>query len=1771
MKKFFSLLLIFILLSVNITPLQGIPLMVTDINLVPSNAKWAVTVYGTEFFYGVENNEEIKSVPDPLMLPANANWVVSINQNNNQYYYSDGISIYKTEGAATIPNNAVWAVENFPDNYGLQFCYPASNSTNCVSDIYSIPVGASWVTVNDSNSILEFFHGQINTPPSANYGNITLDGNMYTFSISDFQYYDADGDKLHHIRIKGQTNGALIHDKNNNNYIDPGEYISTERNISRQSIEQGELKYLENTSRYGSFRFDVHDGTSYSNETYTMLIDHKPTVIFYTYEISPTNTNPIPITIVFSETVTGLDVNDFTVSNGEVTSVSGYYETHNIEITPNNDGEVTLTLNENAVIDNMGNGNKASYNFTVVYDSTPPANPTIQINNGAAVTNSTSVVLHVSHEEENSQNEMQFSTNGGTWSQWSQWEPFSSIKNFILQDVDGEQTISMRLRDKAGNQSEIAFDSIQLDRIAPVVEGVTNNSIYSTERTVIFTEGVATLNGIEIPSNTVISQEGSYTLIVKDDAGNSTTVRFTIDRTAPTISYTKNPSTWTNGNVIVSVYMNEYGELKWAKGSHDESYMNTHGEQITNGAFVATENGTYTILAKDIAGNTTVTEIEVSNIDRDQPVITLNGDQTIQIKKGQAYTELGYAVIDETEGDLTDSVTVNDNVDTSTIGTYTVTYSVKDTAGNDAEVSRKVEVIPTKVTLTGISAQLPSIDVKNAEPNATLYLMNEANEQVAIGTANENGTYTFDAIDFETNYYVVQEVNQLQSVPSNVTVIHASSNNSLTNLESSDGSLSPNFDSDVLDYELVVDNAITTISLVPTTANEQASVKINGKTVASGDTSENIPLNVGDNVLTIEVTAGDQSIKTYTVHVKRLSNNADLSNIELSVGALNETFASDATNYTAILADEANQVTITATKSDALADVKIQSESTNSTTIDLVEGDNLVEIEVMAEDGTTKMYTVNIQYVKNIYSIHFETNGGISMNAMPVKFDAPLNLLPIPIKVGYTFDAWYTDEALTEPLSLQSATMPAEDVTLYAKWKINEYKVIFQDALGMEMDSQFVQHGDAAIAPQPPIRIGYTFTGWDRDFSNVTGDLIISPIYEINQYTVIFQDYDGTELAREVVYFGHEASEPIHPTRIGYTFIDWDKTFEFVAENLQITAQYAINQYEITFDSEGGSNVEPIAADYNALLEAPTPPTKEGYTFKGWYTDEALIEAFNWENATMSAENLTLHAKWQINEYEVTFLDGDGQVWHTTNVKHGSKATVPANPTKDGYLFTGWDVDFTSIISPLTVTAQFIKKIDAIKPLVQVKTTSNEAFQGDASPIVSVEATIEDSGKLSYEWYKSTSSTEAGQKVAGATSSEYAVPTNNVGTFYYYVTVTNTNEQATGEQKAVTTSERIKVDIKKKSNNALLSNLTIGENLELSPVFEQNQYEYKMFISPSVTTIPFTPTKMNKYAKVEVNGQLVESGKQTKVDAESIIITVTAQDSTKQQYTINLVNLVKEKVADVIVKDKSVEVNTEDIEVLDQNGVLVTNLTDKSENVSLKEEQLEQLRRKHAIIQSKKKDAALSIPASNFKDEGPLHILMTLFEDPQQQQVEKAKERAVGSIYKFMIKQGDKVISTFEDPIEITFPIDTTVENPEELPEELKVYYFNEETKKWELIGGELIGRSIVARTNHFSVFGVFHPDDILVLNGEQQVEEEQPTEEVKDPEEEPKQPVEEPINEQPTKEPNEQEETPVKQEEPTKQQELPNTATNMYNWILIGILLLLAGITIRISKQPNN
>lgn len=183
-------------------------------------------------------------------------------------------------------------------------------------------------------------------------------------------------------------------------------------------------------------------------------------------------------------------------------------------------------------------------------------------------------------------------------------------------------------------------------------------------------------------------------------------------------------------------------------------------------------------------------------------------------------------------------------------------------------------------------------------------------------------------------------------------------------------------------------------------------------------------------------------------------------------------------------------------------------------------------------------------------------------------------------------------------------------------------------ALGGTYATQIVQAGEKAIEPDVPSRQGYQFTDWYLDDTKydfdtaVTGDMTLTAKWTANSYTIAFDTNGGSDIDPITQDYGTVITAPEAPTREGYTFTGWDREIPTTmpAENMTVTAQWEINRYTITFDTAGGSEVASITQDYGTAITAPADPTREGYTFIGWDTEIP---------ATMPAENITLKAKWK--------------------------------------------------------------------------------------------------------------------------------------------------------------------------------------------------------------------------------------------------------------------------------------------------------------------------------------------------------------------------------------------------------------------------------------------------------------------------------------------------------------------------------------------------------------
>lgn len=179
---------------------------------------------------------------------------------------------------------------------------------------------------------------------------------------------------------------------------------------------------------------------------------------------------------------------------------------------------------------------------------------------------------------------------------------------------------------------------------------------------------------------------------------------------------------------------------------------------------------------------------------------------------------------------------------------------------------------------------------------------------------------------------------------------------------------------------------------------------------------------------------------------------------------------------------------------------------------------------------------------------------------------------------------------------------------------------------------------------------------------------------------------DGTTLApAQTIDRGGKFTEPAKPPKENHTFAGWyngDEKFDFDADTtkapnvLNLVAKWNINQYTVQFVSEHGSFADQTIEHGKTIdTDELTIPEVDGYTFGGWYADEAHKTKFDF--STPITSNTTVYAKWTAKDYEVSFITEYGDAPISQNVKYNNPATDPGELTAEGYTFIGWYTDDT--------------------------------------------------------------------------------------------------------------------------------------------------------------------------------------------------------------------------------------------------------------------------------------------------------------------------------------------------------------------------------------------------------------------------------------------------------------------------------------------------------------
>ena len=287
---------------------------------------------------------------------------------------------------------------------------------------------------------------------------------------------------------------------------------------------------------------------------------------------------------------------------------------------------------------------------------------------------------------------------------------------------------------------------------------------------------------------------------------------------------------------------------------------------------------------------------------------------------------------------------------------------------------------------------------------------------------------------------------------------------------------------------------------------------------------------------------------------------------------------------------------------------------------------------------------------------------------------------------------------------------------------LSTYTISFDSQGGSPVEDQTIPTvGQRLEKPEDPTRTGWTFTGWYRDaactqpfdFENdAMGDGTLYAGWSVAEgyCAVSFETFGGTAIALQSVAPGRLAIRPEdEPARAYSTFTDWyadeacTELFDFskpIYTDTTIYAGYDVESFTVTFDTDGGSEIEPIQVPYQDLIPRPEDPTKEGYSFDGWYSNSLRTVPFDFETTRMGGKNLTIYARWHENSLTYVYFDAtngddenDGSRYYPVKTLDRALALLPAASTNTIVLKTG-----LTVTEPLTIDGEGIEDLTLAVP-----------------------------------------------------------------------------------------------------------------------------------------------------------------------------------------------------------------------------------------------------------------------------------------------------------------------------------------------------------------------------------------------------------------------------------------------------------------------------------------
>ena len=366
--------------------------------------------------------------------------------------------------------------------------------------------------------------------------------------------------------------------------------------------------------------------------------------------------------------------------------------------------------------------------------------------------------------------------------------------------------------------------------------------------------------------------------------------------------------------------------------------------------------------------------------------------------------------------------------------------------------------------------------------------------------------------------------------------------------------------------------------------------------------------------------------------------------------------------------------------------------------------------------GTTEDQSFTATFKANEYVVTFNANGGkCDTTAKNVTYDSNYGELPTPTRNGYTFAGWFTAAEDGERIQATDKVQITEAITLYAHWDVVTYNITYSGLDGATVDENPATYTieTETFTLNNPTKVGYKFVGWDDGSGNRQSNVTISKgTYGNKSYTAVFEantvivilDANGGNVDKSYVTVKYDDTYANLPTRdnttrIGYSFVGWFTEAEggsrirrrdrvnVTDEAIKLYAHWEVIPYDIVYHGLKGSNIErpnPNPEEYNIETETFTlqNPTKIGYTFIGWTGSNGDVPELTVTIEQGSTEDKEYWANFEINEYVVLYLVGEGGTmegdptftYTIEDYSRGRNIDLNMNVTKLGYTFTGWKV-----------------------------------------------------------------------------------------------------------------------------------------------------------------------------------------------------------------------------------------------------------------------------------------------------------------------------------------------------------------------------------------------------------------------------------------------------------------------------------------------------------------